>query len=283
VLREVVAELTPEEVNEDRLKFADSLVKHAKDDFDKLGLELDVLKVQNVNDDQGYLNNLGRARIARMVRDAQNAENAANQRIAEATAKAREHAESAKQQAEAAVLIKKNEVRAELATLEAEAKAIENEALVAADIARAEAEQELQALRAEHERLRLECDVFLPAEAERLAAEASARGRAAPVLEGGNATAEALQMVAEAWQSAGADGRDLYLLQNMRAFVDAAVARVRQTEVGEIHVVDGGDGTSFTSAVASFPAAVSRVLDQTGRAFGVDFAELLAKKNQGDR
>ena len=44
-LRGVVATLTPEEVNEDRLKFADTLVKHAKDDLEKIGLELDVLGV----------------------------------------------------------------------------------------------------------------------------------------------------------------------------------------------------------------------------------------------
>jgi flotillin len=75
VLREVLAQLTPEEVNEDRLKFAESLRTNAQDDFDKLGLELDVLKVQNVADEQKYLQNLGRARIALMLRDAQNAEN----------------------------------------------------------------------------------------------------------------------------------------------------------------------------------------------------------------
>jgi flotillin len=60
VLREVLAQLTPEEVNEDRLKFAESLKANAQDDFDKLGLELDVLKVQHVADEQQYLQNLGR-------------------------------------------------------------------------------------------------------------------------------------------------------------------------------------------------------------------------------
>src|SRR5438132_609412 len=64
VLREVLSQLTPEEVNEDRLKFAETLMRNAKDDFDKLGLELDVLKVQHVADDQKYLANLGRAQIA---------------------------------------------------------------------------------------------------------------------------------------------------------------------------------------------------------------------------
>jgi len=283
VLREVVAELTPEEVNEDRLKFADSLVKHAKDDLEKLGLELDVLKVQTVSDDQGYLNNLGRARIARMVRDAQNAENAANQTIAEAQATARQRAESAQKQGEAAVLTKRNELRAELARLESQAKSIENEAQVAAETARAEAEQELQRLRTELEKLRLQCDVFLPAEAARFAAEADARGNAAPVLENGTATATALELVAEAWHEAGADGRDLYVLQHLREFVEAAVARVERIKLGEVTVVDGGDGASFTGTVASFPQAVSEVLAATGRAVGVDIPRLLAGPSRGER
>ena len=275
VLREVVAELTPEEVNEDRLKFAQTLMRYAKDDFDKLGLELDVLKVQSVADEQNYLNNLGRARIARMVRDAQNAENLANQTITEAQATAKSRAESAAKQAEARMLTKQNEVRAELANLEAEAKAVENEALVAAETARAEAEQELQSLRTDLERLRLECDVFLPAEAARLSAEADARARAAPVVETGKANAEALRMVAHEWQAAGNDARELYVLQHLRELVEVAVQRVSQTKIAELHVVDGGDGSSFVGTVSSFPAAVSRVLAETGRMIGVDMGQLL--------
>ena len=92
------------------------------------------------------------------------------------------------------MITKRNELRAELANLEAIAKSIENEAEVAAETARAQAEQELMALRADVEKLRLECDVFLPAEADRLAAEANARSRAAPVVQSGKAAAEALRM-----------------------------------------------------------------------------------------
>jgi flotillin len=281
VLREVVSELTPEEVNEDRLKFAETLIRYAKDDFDKLGLELDVLKVQSVSDDQSYLNNLGRARIARMVRDAQNAENQANQAIVEAQATARQRSESAQKQGEASVLTKRNEVRGALANFEAEAKAIENEATVAAETARAHAEQELQRLRSELEKLRLECDVFLPAEAQRLSAEANARAQAAPVVETGNATAQALAFVAEEWKQAGADGRDLYVLQHLGRFVEAAVARVARAKIGDLTVVDDGQGESFTSAVANFPAAVGAVLEQTGRVIGVDMQKLLRGERAG--
>jgi len=279
VLREVLAQLTPEEVNQDRLKFAESLKANAQDDFDKLGLELDVLKVQHVSDEQEYLQNLGRARIALMIRDAQNAENEANQKIAEEQAGARQRAESAQKIAEASVLQKKNQLRGELAKMEAQAKSIENEAAVAAETARATAEQELQKLRSELEKARLQCDVVLPAEAARQAAEARARGEAAPLTENGKAAAAALQAVAAEWKAAGQGGREVYLLQQLRTFVEAAVERVAQTQIGELQIVDGGDGRAYTAFVANFPAAVARVMAETARAVGVDVRSLLGSKD----
>ena len=280
VLREVLAQLTPEEVNEDRLKFAESLKANAQDDFDKLGLELDVLKVQHVADEQQYLQNLGRARIALMIRDAQNAENEANQKIAEEQAGARQRAESAQKKSEATVLQKRNMLRGELAKMEAQAKSIENEAAIAAETARATAEQELQRLRGELEKLRLECDVVLPAEAARLAQEARARGEAAPFVENGKAAALALQSVAAEWKHAGKSGREVYLLQQLRSFVEAAVARVAQTQVEELSIVDGGDGQAYAAFVANFPAAVARVMAETARAVGVDIRSLLGGREE---
>jgi flotillin len=280
VLREVLAQLTPEEVNEDRLKFAESLKANAQDDFDKLGLELDVLKVQHVADEQQYLQNLGRARIAMMIRDAQNAENEANQKIAEEQAAARQRAESAQKKSEATVLQKRNMLRGELAKMEAQAKSIENEAAIAAETARSTAEQELQRLRAELEKLRLECDVVLPAEAARLAQEARARGEAAPLVENGKAAALALQSVAAEWKAAGTSGREVYLLQQLRSFVEAAVARVAQTQVDELTIVDGGDGQAYAAFVANFPAAVARVMAETARAVGVDVRSLLGAREE---
>ena len=278
VLREVLAQLTPEEVNEDRLKFAEILKQNAQDDFDKLGLELDVLKVQHVSDEQQYLQNLGRARIAIMIRDAQNAENEANQKIAEEQAAARQRAESAQKQAESLVLQKRNVLRGELARLEGLAKSIENEAAIAAETARSTAEQELQRLRSELEKLRLECDVVLPAEAARMAASARARGDAAHLIENGLAAAEALKVVAAEWKAAGANGREVYLMQQLRSFVEAAVARVAQTEVDELNIVDGGDGQAYAAFVANFPAAVARVMAETARAVGMDVRSLLGQK-----
>jgi flotillin len=278
VLREVLSQLTPEEVNEDRLKFAETLLRNAKDDFDKLGLELDVLKVQNVSDEQKYLQNLGRARIAGMLRDAQNAESTAEQTVQEQTAKARQRAESAQQQAEAAILQKKNVYRGEMAKMEAEAKAIENEAVVAAETARAKAEQELQLLRAELAKLFLQVETVLPAEAEAQANALRARGEAAPTIENGKAAAQALELVAQQWTAAGKHGREVYVLQELDKIVAASVKRMEQMQLGQIEVVDGGDGSSVTTVAGTFPQGVSRVLEETCRAIGLDARAIIPSR-----
>lgn len=275
VLREVVSQLTPEEVNEDRLKFAESLIENARDDFDKLGLELDVLKVQHVADDQEYLTNLGRARIARMLRDAENAENAANQAVAEAKAAAHQSAETATKQAETRVVETNNAAAAELAQLDANAKEAENQALMAAETARVRAEQKLQELRAELERLRLHCDVVLPAEAQRRGAELKARGEAAPAVENGKAAAEALKAVAHEWAAAGDMGREVYVLQQLPHLAQAAVDRVARTEIGSIKLV-AGDGAAYNTVLASYPIAVGRVLRETASAVGIDIDRVLS-------
>jgi len=280
VLREVVAQLTPEEVNEDRLKFADSLMENARDDFDKLGLELDVLKVQHVADDQKYLENLGRGRIATMLRDAANAENAANQAVAEAQAAARQRAETAQKKAETVLAQARNNVRAEMAKLEAQAKQVENEAAIASETERVKAEQELQSLRREVETLRLQCEVVLPAEAQRKAAELRARGDAAPTIENGKATAEALRLIAQEWANAGSAGREVYVLQQLRALVRAAATRVAETEIGDLQVVTGTEENALGAVLASYPNAIQRVLGEMGGALGVDVRALLGKSER---
>ena len=43
--------LTPEQVNEDKMAFANKLLEEAEHDMQRMGLELDTLKIQNVTDD----------------------------------------------------------------------------------------------------------------------------------------------------------------------------------------------------------------------------------------
>lgn len=54
-VRGVLAQLTPEQVNQDKTAFADKLLEEAEHDMQRMGLVLDTLKIQNVTDDVNYL------------------------------------------------------------------------------------------------------------------------------------------------------------------------------------------------------------------------------------
>ena len=274
-LREVLAQLTPEEVNEDRLKFAEILIHSAEDDLEKLGLTLDTLKIQHVADDTNYLNSLGRPRIAGAKRDAENAENEANQEITRAQATAHQLAEVAKAQAETAVLQQKNELRRVQAELEGEALAIEREAEAAAKTARAQAEQELQSVRSDLENRRLQADVVIPAEMQRKAIELTAKGDAAPTAENGAAAVEVLRVMSEAWTAMGPQAMEIYVIQHLEEIIGTVVDNLKSVSVGEVNVLDQGDGTGLSSYAATYPQMVAAVMRALRESTGVDVPEIL--------
>src|SRR5439155_25951789 len=69
-----LAQLTPEQVNQDKIEFAKQLLQEAERDFGRIGLVLDTLKIQNVTDDSNCLNSSGRIQGAAIRRDATIAE-----------------------------------------------------------------------------------------------------------------------------------------------------------------------------------------------------------------
>jgi flotillin len=74
----------------------------------------------------------------------------------------------------------------------------------------------------------------------------------------------------------------VYVLQQLDAIVAAAVKRVEALEIGQIEIVDRGDGSNIVAMLASFAEGVSRVLEATGAAVGVDIKALLAPQAQAD-
>ncbi|MBP7678020.1 MAG: flotillin family protein [Thermoanaerobaculia bacterium] len=275
-LRGVLANMTPEEVNEDRLKFATGLVDEAEADFRKLGLTLDTLKIQNISDEANYLANIGRARIAMVLRDAEMAESLARSEASQGEAVSRRTGEVANQQAATQIAKKENELKTLKAQLEAKAKAAEETAVQAALQARAEAEQKLQAIRKELEETRLTAEEVLPAQAAQQAAALAARGAAATIEENGWALAEVLKLMTTAWVSAGPDAKDIFLIHNLEQILRTVVERVKEMEVGEAHLLDNGDGSALATYVASYPAAVRSVLAEVSRTTGVDVVALLS-------
>lgn len=276
-LRGVLATLTPEEVNEDRLKFAESLSQEVEQDLAKLGLHLDVLKIQHVTDDANYLDSLGRGQIAQVIKEAEIAESNARNEAAKEAASAEMRAKVAEAEAEQVIAQKRNEVRRVAAELEADAKSFEERADAGALAAQATAMQALEAVRRELESVRLQSDVVIPAEIQREAAALSAAGAAASIFENGRATAESLSLVADAWTKAGTSAEDMFLINKIEDITRIVVDGVRRIQLGPVHLIDGGDGQALPRLAAAYPTAVAEVLRSLLLTTGVDITALLAR------
>jgi flotillin len=278
-LRGVLARLTPEEVNEDRLRFADELMHEAGEDFQKLGLHLDTLKVQNVADDTQYLDSIGRKQIAVVVRDAEIAESNARAEAERVEANANQQGQVARQNAETAIVKKANALRQYKGEMEAKARSEEERMQQMVLQAKAEAEVELQEIRQQLEKTRLIANQVLPAEAQRQAAGLAARGQAAAIEENGRALAEVLDMMTRAWLDAGDDAKDIFLIQQLETVLTAVVERINNVEVGEVVLLDSGDGRALPAYVSSYPAMVKQVLAELKESTGVDVTGILAGLN----
>ena len=274
-LRGVLATLTPEELNEDRLKFARQLEASSGPDLEKLGLELDVLKIQHVSDDRNYLESIGRQRIAEILRSAEVSESDAARLAEQSEAAARARGEVAMTNAKAAVQRKGNELRQVKAEVDAEARGEEVRAEAAGQQARAEAELALQQIRGELEQLRLEAEVTIPAEVDAQVRELAAAGQAASIAADGEAMAASLAEVASAWHDSGGRAMDMFVLQHLdQIFGDVARAATR-IKVGEVNLIDGGDGKTIPAYAAAYPATMAALFEQVSKTLGIDIAKVI--------
>ena len=274
-LRGVLATLSPEEVNEDRLLFSQKLIDEADDDIKTLGLQLDVMKIQNVTDDNLYLESVGRRLTAEVVKEARVAEANRQSESEQAEARARQLAQIATVQADKNIVEERNMLRVRTAELDAIARAKEEQASVAGDIARATAEQELEQQRIELERRRLEADVVTPAKANLEAKQLTAQAEAAKIIEDGKAQVEVFRLLTDQYQAAGDDGQRIFVLNMLPELVDKIVSTVNSVKIDRVAVVDSGSGAGggIPGFVAQLPGAVVSLTEQIEAATGVDILQ----------
>lgn len=272
-LRGVLATLTPEEVNDDRIKFAQELSEEAEADLSRLGLELDTLNVQNVTDDQGYLDSIGRQQSAELLM---------NSRIAEA-----------KNRAEAGILDSENQqkraiakvnAQKEIAKAEAERRIIDAqtlaEALVAEErgsvgamVAKARANLDVQRARLEQVKRQLAADVIQPAQARKAELEADAKANAATFIEDGKANVIALRELIDTWNSAGDSARPVFLLQQFDTLLDAMMSTVQDIEINKITIIDSN--LQDVDRMGTAPLKAASGSEQIKETLGLDLPRLL--------
>lgn len=276
-LRGVVATLTPEEVNEDRIKFAKAVNEDAHDDLEALGFRLDVLKIQNVSDEKGYLDAIGRERAAIAIRDAEIAEADNESETRERQAEARQRAEVTEAEADIEIAEAQNRYRVRQAELDQEGEAAERTARVRAEQAEVEAQKELEQRRVETERERYRADVVVPAEAERQAAEEEARAEAAPIRERGRAEAEVLELLVREIEGGGEEALAVFLAEKLPELLDTAVDAVEDIDIERLVVVDGGDGRGVANAANQRLDGAYGTIERLCSSLGLDIEEVLRK------
>ena len=291
-LRGIVGTLTVEEIYSERDKFAQSVQEVSAGDLANMGLGIDTFVIKDVRDREGYLDALGRPRVAEVKRDATIAEQIAATKEAEARRdyqlkQADYNNEVARKQTEANLSgtlqekITGQKIRAE----EVQIEVIEKQKSIEV--------QEQEALRKTKE---LEATVRKPAEAEqfrietiananKFEVEARAGGQAAAIRATGEAEAdaikarglaeaevirqkglaeaEAMEKKAAAWQNYNQAAVIQQLIDTLPEVATAIASPLAQTD--RIVVISNGEGSGagaskisgdIANIIAQVPATV---------------------------
>ena len=266
-VRGVLAQLTPEQVNEDKAAFTHKLLEEAEHDMLRMGLMLDTLKIQNVTDDKNYLNSIGRIRGASVRMRASVVEAQAQAEAAEQKADNWAKSEMAKVDADLAIARQETDKRVKDATSRREAMIQESRGGVLALIAQVKAEIERQKARALQVERQLEADVIAPFDAERRSMEEQARGQAAKIIEMGKAEAEALRRLVEEYKRAGANARDVLVLQQLMPLAGDIAGVGKTMKIRRLTFLpETGEGSGAKKAIGT--------MEQIRAATGVDLGEI---------
>ena len=279
-LRGVAATMTPEQANANRLELAKTSSEKAREDLRRLGIVLDFLQIEEVSDDRGYLEAIGKKQNAAALRDARIAEAMADAEARKVAAEQKRIGREAEIAAEHALVKHENALAVERADLEAETNRAEQRSKVAGEIERVGAEVELEAKRADRSAKREEANTIVPAKAKREALLLEAEGQAAHILEDGKAKAEALELLRGQWQDG--ESENLFLIHLMPELLDKVTRVVADNlRVDKLTILDGGNGEALPAYVKNLTNSAIVMMEQMKNATGVDVAKLAKGAEQG--
>ncbi len=171
-LRGVVATLTVEQLVQERVQFGNRVQEGVSDDLQKLGLKIDNFLIQEVSDEGGYIDALGKKRTAEVQRDAEigkaDAKRDEQVLVANAMREADQKASASRQAGETAKAQAEQQIsnaQRERDVIQAQNKALvaaqEAKILIAAEIAKQEKQKELNVAKVEAEKAEIEARITL--------------------------------------------------------------------------------------------------------------------------
>jgi flotillin len=281
-IRGIVATMTPEQANAQRLELASRAAERAQADLKRLGVVLDFLQIQEISDEQGYLAAIGRQQNAVVQRDAKIAEARAEAEARQVAAEQQRLGRGAEIDAELQIVEQENGLAVKRADLEAGANQARERATVAGDIARTEEKVQLEERRIQLSEKKQEAETLIPARAARKAEELKAQGAAARILEDGKATAGAVELMRAQWQEG--ESRDLFLIRLMPELLDQVTRVVSENlRIDKLTILDGGSGEGLPTYIKNLTNSAVTLLEQVKNATGIDLAKLAESKGDDKR
>jgi flotillin len=259
-LRSILGTLTVEEVNSDRTSFAQKLTSEAAADLEKMGLGVDVLTIQEVSDDEDYLNALGKRRTAEVKRDATIGEAEATRDSKIKSAEALQVGESARLGAEAEIAKAQRDLQIRQAQYAAEVETERARAGQAGPLSEARARQAVVAEQVKVERTRTQ-EMIGVQEQEVLRKQ---RELEATVIKPADAEREAMIVRAEAAKRAAvleAEGRREAII----AMAEAEQERLRKEGSGRASAVEA-EGRAEAAKIEAIGVAQAKAIEAQGLA-----------------
>ncbi|MGD1104243.1 MAG: SPFH domain-containing protein [Terriglobia bacterium] len=259
-LRSILGTLTVEEVNSDRSSFAQKLTSEAALDLERMGIGVDVLTIQDISDEEGYLDALGKKRTAEVKRDGTIGEAEATRDAKIKSALAMQEGEKAKFDADANISSANREFQVRQAQYQAEIEMEKAKSAQAGPLSEAKAKQAVVAEEVRVEKTRtqeqisvqeqevlrkqqeLEATVIKPAEAERQAAIVRAEAKK-----------QAAILEAEGQKSA------------QIALAEAQQEKLKQEGLGRAAAVEA-EGRAEASKIEAMGLAQARAIEAQGLA-----------------
>jgi len=306
-LRDIIGVLTVEELYQKRDMFVNKVLDQAGEELAKIGVIIDIINIQDIRDERGYLEALGIKRTAEVKRDAaigqaeadrdamQKSETARREgEVVRAEqekqiAKAEKDRDVAKQEYRGETLAanKKAEQQGPLAEAKARQEVVVQEQKVLEEQQKARAKVETAKAQAEEQKYRAE--VVVPADAQKQAAILKADGEAQAILKVAEARAKGTQMQlqaeakglrekAEAWNAYGKAAQLNLTLEAVKAVAEHGAKSIGQVKFDKVIALDSGgsDGDNAVNRLmTAAPGALVKFLEQMKAATGIDIEKRL--------
>ncbi len=296
-LRAILSKMTVEDINSDREKFNNDVAEVAQKQLDLMGFKITALGLTDLRDadeENGYLENLGRPRIAEVRKQAEIAEADTERETRIHRAKTDQEAKEEEYKRQISVAESKKEKDIKDAafkeeTERARAKSEQSYELEKAKLAKEVTEEELALKFMERERaVKLEeeeskvrkakadaeyYETTRKAEAEARKAEIDGEAQANVIRERGKAEAESRKLLAEAMEKHG----DVIITEKLIEMLPIFAEKIAQplNNIESVKIIDSGNGQGVPSFGKSITRTMVDMQEPLKEMTGIDVGELL--------